>query len=191
MLAVSFDLSRTLRQLKPQAARPPPARRPDADLPFATLIDLTGPPLLLDSCVYIDALQGRRPPLIQNLMRTRICNHSAIALGELTHLFGRLDPDHPDTDKALAEITGVIGDIPAHRLHTPDDTAWGTGGILAGLMFRLGNFQAGQETRCLNDAMLYVQASGMGATLISRNLREFDLLDQLVGGVRLLFYRQV
>ncbi len=187
---MSFDLARALRQIKPQAVRPAPARRPDAALPFATVLDLTGPPLLLDSCVYIDALQGRRPPLVQNIMRSRACDHSTIALAELTHLFGRLDPRHAETEAALAQVEGVIKDIPAHRLRTPDETVWGVGGILAGLLFRLGGFQPGQETKCLNDAMLYVQAGRLGATLISRNLKEFDVLDQLVGGVRLLFYRQ-
>ncbi|NYZ16703.1 hypothetical protein HL658_29505 [Azospirillum sp. RWY-5-1] len=83
----------------------------------------------------------------------------------------------------------MVADIPPHRLQAPDEAAWGTGGMLAGQLFRLGGFQPGQETKCLNDAMLYVQAWRTGAVLVTRNLRKFDLLDQVAGGARLLFYR--
>ena len=59
-----------------------------------------GPPLLLDTAVYIDVLQGRSPPEVDELVRLRTCQHSAVCLAELTHAFGRLDPRHPGTAAA-------------------------------------------------------------------------------------------
>src|SRR5207302_8148277 len=46
----------------------------------------------------------------------------------------------------------LIRDIPSHRLIAPDTDMWGTGGILGGILFRLGSYPAGAQGKCLNDA---------------------------------------
>jgi len=51
---------------------------------------------MLDTCVYIDVAQGRTSSEVEELLTARISNHSTICLAELTHLFGRLDPSHPE-----------------------------------------------------------------------------------------------
>jgi hypothetical protein len=43
-----------------------------------------GAELLLDTCVYIDVLQGRTPASVDELLQARIINHSTICLGEMT-----------------------------------------------------------------------------------------------------------
>jgi predicted nucleic acid-binding protein len=131
---------------------------------------LAGPPLLLDTCVYLDVLQGRSPEALDRLLQARLNHHSVVCLAELSHDFGRLDPAHPGIRAVLLQLSATIDDVPAHRVMTPDAETWGMAGILAGMLFRLGGFQA-------------------GLVLVTRNLREFDLLDQLLPGGRPLFYR--
>ncbi len=49
---------------------------------------------MLDTSVYLDVLQARTPDAVDDLLRYRVCYHSAVCLAELTHVFGRLDPDY-------------------------------------------------------------------------------------------------
>jgi hypothetical protein len=48
------------------------------------------------------------------------------------------------------------------------------------MAFRLGGYQAGQERKLLNDALLYLQALEHGLVVLSGNLQDFDLLNQIV-----------
>jgi predicted nucleic acid-binding protein len=186
---LSFDLKRSLRRLKPARRTARLDRRPDAALPFISDDATGGPELLLDTCVYIDIFQDRAPVGLQTLLAARLCNHSGIALAELTHLFGRLDPRDIRTNSVIAELSGMILDIADHRLTAPSIHALGEAGILAGLTARLTGTEPGQML--LNDAALYLQAIEQGQTLVTRNVREFDWFDQLLPTGRLLLYRQV
>ncbi len=114
-------------------------------------------------------------------------NHSTVALAELTHLYGRLDPGHAGARVALSAISGVIDDIPAHRLTAPPARAFGEAGMLAGLVMRLGGRARGVEL--LNDALLFLQACEMGCALLTANFSDFDLFDQLRPGSGLRPYR--
>ena len=116
---MSFDLASSLRRLKPQRLAPSLRRRTEQDLPFAPAPATTGPELLLDTCVYIDVLQGRAPAEVKDLLSLRIVSHSTVALSELTHLFGRLDPGHPQTRGVLQQLSAVVDGIPSHRLSGP------------------------------------------------------------------------
>lgn len=185
---MSFDLAASLRRLKPQRAAKPLARRPDARLAFVSPPVAPGPELMLDTCVYIDVLQGRTPPEVDDLLALRVVNHSTVALAELTHLFGRLDPARAGTRKALRELGGVIRDIPAHRLAAPSVRAAGEAGMLAGLVARLGG--RGSSAELLNDAALALHAAETGCVLLTRNLADFDLMQQVMPANQALFYRQ-
>jgi predicted nucleic acid-binding protein len=149
-----------------------------------------GSQLLLDTCVYVDILQHRAPDRVKTLLAARLCNHSGVALAELTHLFGRLDPRDERTGRALGEISGVIADMPAHRLSPPSLNVLGEAGILAALATRLAGVGSGREQALLNDATVYLQAVEQGQTVLTRNIREFDWFDQLLPSNRVLFYRQ-
>jgi predicted nucleic acid-binding protein len=150
-----------------------------------------GPELLLDTCVYIDLLQRRAPEGIKTLLVTRLCNHSGVVLAELTHLFGRLDPRDHRTGRVLAEISGVISDMPAHRLSPPSLNVLGEAGILAALAMRLSGIGSERQQALLNDAIIYLQAVEQGQMVLTRNVREFDWFDQLLPSNRILFYRQI
>jgi len=190
---LSFDLKTSEQALKPQQWATGPLRaRAESELRWATGESRTGRPLLIDTTVYIDTLQGKAPAAIEELLRYRSIFHSAICLAELTQAFGRLDPAHASTKAALAAIAGTIADIPRHRLFAPDIDAWGKAGMLAGKALRLGRIPAGkgQERKLLNDSLIYLQARKVGAAILTRNRRDFDLLEQLVPSGAVLFYRQ-
>jgi hypothetical protein len=91
------------------------ARRTDAELPFISEEHVAGGAFLLDTCVYIDQLQDRSPDILDQLVATRQVNHSTIAIQELMHTVGVLDPVDPRTPVAVAEIRGHIRSMRPHR----------------------------------------------------------------------------
>lgn len=163
-------------------------RRADADLPFVTdRTTLAGRELLLDTSVYVDVLQGRTPTAVDRLLQTRIINHSTVALSELTHLLGALDPAHPRTAGVLKALGQTIDDIPPHRLTQPSTRACGEAGMLTGLATRLTGQANGMVL--LNDALLFLHAAEAGCALLTGNIRDFDWFDQLLPGTGVLLYR--
>jgi hypothetical protein len=188
-LTLNFDLKKSLRRIKPEQRTGALARRPDDALPFVTDEAGAGPNLLLDTCVYIDTMQGRLPAEVDGLFAARRLNHSGVALAELSHLLGRLDPRDPRTERVCSEISGVILDIRPHRLKTPSLQTLCDAGILAGLAARLAGVESGRRQAFLNDAVLYLQAIEYGQIVLTRNIREFDWFDQLLPCNRILFYR--
>lgn len=167
-------------------------RRANSELAWASDQPLIGSPLILDTCVYLDVLQGRTTAAVDELLTYRACHHSAVCLAELTHVFGRLDPAHPSTRAVLQTLRDVIEDIPPHRLQAPDTATWGEAGILAGELFRLSGAPkgAGHERKYLNDALIYLQARDIGASVLTGNVADFDFLNQLVPAVSIILYRQ-
>lgn len=188
---MSFDLARALRRIKPQRAASDVQRRSLANLPTVQAPISAGAELLLDTCVYIDVLQGRTPEAVDDLLQARIVNHSTVCLSELTHLFGRLDPTHSGTKGVLREIRRVIEDMPGHRLSAPTANAMGEAGMLAGLAARLSGAASGGSQTLLNDAGIYLQALERGWIVITRNVRDFELFDQLLPAGRVLFYERI
>jgi len=188
---LGFDLSETLRSLKPQKHTGTLERRVDEDLPWVADEPAIGGPLFLDTSVYLDVLQGRSPVEVDRLLTYRLCHHSSVCLSELTHAFGRLDPKHDSTKAVLETVEATVDDIPAHRLHAPDVAIWGQAGVLAGLLFRLSNLPKGEghERRFVNDTLVLLQARQLGASVLTGNVRDFDFLTQIVPTGRIILYR--
>lgn len=191
MWTLAFDLDASLRRLKPEKKVAPLVRRPDHELTFVDHEPTVGPPLLLDTTVYIDVLQARVPQAVKDLLRIRQVNHSSVAVGELTHQFGRLDPAHPQTKTALEQIRGALDDIPGHRLSTPSLQVVAEAGMVAGLVARLRGLTRTDRQPFLNDATLFLHALESGSTLLSRNIADMDVIEQLVPTGRVLLYRQI
>jgi predicted nucleic acid-binding protein len=188
---LSFDLRRAEREQKPQKGEAPLRQRPASSLRWAKEEPKTGGPILLDATVYIDVLQGKAPQEVVDLLRARSVFHSAVCLAELTHAFGRLNPKDPRTSKALATIAAVITeDVPRHRLFAPDTQSWGEAGMLAGKILRLAGLPTGRglERKLLNDSLIYLQAGKIGAAVVTRNRRDFDLLTQVSPKGAAIFY---
>ena len=179
-----FDLQGTLRRLKPHKRLERLTRRANSELAWASDEPLIGGALILDTSVYLDVLQARTPDAVDELLTYRVCYHSAVCLAELTHVFGRLDPAHPSTSGVLQTVRSVIEDIPRHRLQAPDTATWGEAGMLAGELFRLSGAPkgAGHERKYLNDALIYLQARGIGASVLTRECRRLRLPEPTCSG---------
>ncbi|RUX09669.1 DNA-binding protein [Mesorhizobium sp. M8A.F.Ca.ET.059.01.1.1] len=184
-----FDVEAALRSLRGFPTRAL-ARRTDDKLPFVNEGELGGQALLLDTCVYIDRLQGKAPVLVQQIMDARHNNHSAICIQELAHTLGVLKPDDPRTAIVHQAISEVLRSMPGHRILTPDADVLGRAAVLNGVLCRLQGYQKGQSRlRCLHDCTLYLQASKSGLVLLTRNIADYDFCGQLVPGGKVLFYR--
>lgn len=186
-----IDVARSLRRLRPDGWAGALARRNREALPFVGSEPTAGPPLLLDTTVYIDALQGRLPSSVNTLMRLRTLQHHALCLAELAHAIGRADPAHPRTAASVASVVAVVEAVPEHRLDTGTSPGVAVeAGILSGLVFRLGGFQPGQEVAAQTDATLFLHALERGYEVLTRNVRDYDFMLQIVPAGRVWLYER-
>lgn len=185
-----FDFEASIRwaRFDPQRTL---SRRPDADLPFIGEQAEAGQELLLDTCVYIDGLQGRSPDVVGQMLKIRLSNHSTVAVQELMHTVGVLDPAHPGTKDVVRQIGILVGGMPAHRIFTPDADTLGRAALLSGILCRLQGYQKDARLRALHDCILFLQAQKLGFSVLTANVSDFDYLLQLIPAGRALFYRPV
>ena len=101
---------------------------------------------------------------------------------------GSLEPRHLGTAQAVKELVAAIERRPVHRTISPDREIWLEAGILVGVLTRLQQYSASDRRRVLNDALLFATARKHGLTVLTRNLRDFDLLQQLEPSCAVLFY---
>lgn len=187
MAAFDFDAARRWARLDPGKTL---VRRPDAELPFIDDADTGGQALLLDTCVYIDQMQGRTPARMDAFIASRQVNHSTVAIQELMHAVGVLNPADPRTSVAIAEIRRQIRAMPAHRVSTPYPDILGRAALLSGILCRLQGYAADARLRALMDCTLFLQARKLGLAVLTANVGDFDLLLQLVPSGSVLFYRK-
>lgn len=146
--------------------------------------------LLYDTTVYIDILQGRFPAHEKEFV-LRACQtwHSPVALAELAAGCGLLDPDHPQTPAIVEQVQAVTERMPVHRTINPDSDTWQEAGMLSGVLTRLAGYAKGERRRALNDALIFATARKHGCVVLTRDIRDFDFLEQLDPYGRVLFYR--
>ncbi len=181
-----FDFRSAARLARPTTTL---SRRADADLPFLTEADLAGPGVLLDTCVYIDQLQGRLHARVERLIETRHAHHPSVAIQELMHTVGVLDPAHSGTAAIVGAIGTLIESMPAHRIRVPDVDTLGRAAVLSGVLCRLHGYQNDQRRKALQDCVLFLQAIKDGLTVVTKNIKDFDYLLQLIPEGRALMYR--
>lgn len=184
----AFDIDSALRWARFDPGRTL-SRRADGALPFASEEELAGQALLLDTCVYIDQMQGRAPRIVEQLVETRHVNHSTIAIQELLHTVGVLRPDDARTASAVHAIRTQVAAMPDHRVFTPDAEVLGRAALLAGMLCRLRGYARDARFKALQDSTLFLQAQKLGCTVLTRNIAEFDYLLRLVPAGRALIYR--
>ncbi len=187
MASFDFDAAVRWARLDPRRTL---ARRPDAELPFVDEDRIAGGALLLDTCAYIDQVQDRTPDVVDRILATRQVKHSIVAIQELMHAVGVLNPDDRRTPRAIAEIRGLIRSMPPHRIFAPDVDVLGRAALLAGIVCRLQGYAAGHKLRILHDCVLMLHAQKLGLTLLTANVGDFDILLQLLRSGGVLFYRQ-
>jgi predicted nucleic acid-binding protein len=188
-VSTGFDLARALRRYRPEKFIHKLARRDEADLLFVDEADPAGAPLLLDTGVYIHVLRGRTPLKVDTLLAERTLFHSATVISELTYQFGARVPQNERERRAREGLADAISGMPPHRVVLPSTGTWGEAGILAGMRARTGGFAGDPGPRALNDALVFLQALSLGAFVLTENVADFDILQQLVPAGRALFYR--
>ena len=185
----AFDIEAALRWARFDP-RKTLSRRDDALLPFASEEELAGQPLLLDTCVYIDQMQARAPAFLERLIASRQVNHSTVAIQELMHSVGVLNPDDVRTRTVVAAVQAQILAMPDHRVFAPDADILGRAALLGGILCRLQGYVRDARLKAQQDCVLFLQAQKLGFTVLTANIVDFDFLLQLVPSGRALFYRK-
>lgn len=186
-MSSSVAFQQSLRRLKPEKHRKRLLYRDRFQLRFLSDLKPPFPKLLLDTTVYIDALQGRLPDYVAVALRAGSLWHSMVTEAELAALAGLLDPTHPATAGVIAQVAASIDLRPTHRILIPDRDIWREAGILAGLA-RLQRYGKNEQRKALNDALIFLTAAKSGCVVLTRNLSEFDLLMQLDARGQAIFY---
>ena len=186
---MSSDFERTLRRLKPDKRRLRLKPRQESALAFLGTRFVKPCPLLYDTTVYVDILQGRFPAAEEPLLRGADAWHSTVAESELCSACALLDPAHNDTRDVIGQIKAIIDRMPPHRTIAPDHEIWCDAGILAGAIARLQGIPRPDRRRILNDALIFATARKHGYTVLTRNIIDFDFLQQLDPSGRVMFYR--
>lgn len=181
-----FDAARRWARFDPRTTL---ARRLEDELPFVNQSLTAGQGLLLDTCVYIDQMQDRSPHLLDDVIAQRQVNHSTVAIQELMHTVGILDPSDPRTADVIETIGSQIKAMPPHRTFAPDAEVLGRAALLSGILCRLQGYDRNAKLRALQDCVLFLQAQKLGLVILTANVGDYDILLQLIPGGRVLFYR--
>jgi len=145
--------------------------------------------ILYDTTVYIDLEKSSFPVELDSLLAQRSPWHSTVVESELVYLCGRLDPHHPGTGAIVQEIDTILQHWPPTRVVTPDRATWREASVLTGILARAAGATAEDRGRTMNDALIFLSAVQHGCAVLSRNVRDFDLLMQLVPEGKAVFYR--
>ena len=187
MAEFDFEAARRWARFDPQRTL---ARRGDEELPFVNGRLVGGQGLLLDTCVYIDQMQDRSPQVLDDLIAQRQINHSTVAIQELMHTVGVLNPADARTGGVVDEIGKQIKAMPPHRIFAPDVEVLGRAALLSGILCRLQGYEKADKLRALQDSVLFLQAQKLGLVVLTANVSDFDILLQLMPMGRALFYQQ-
>ena len=123
------------------------------------------------------------------ILRATEAWHSPVTEAELAAAIGLLDPNRSDTREIVEQIRAVIERRPSYRTIVPDPEIWREAGILSGVLARLQGYGKDHRRRALNDALLFASARKHGCVVLTRNVVDFDLLQQLDRAASVLFYK--
>ena len=186
---MSSEFKIILRRLKPEKHQKPLRSRPESELAFIESAGSRPAKLLYDTTVYIDILQDRFPGRGEVMLRAAEAWHSPVTEAELAATCGLLDPAHAQTRGIIEQVIAVIERRPSHRTLPTDPEIWREAGILSGTLARLQGYKSDQRRRVLNDALLFATARKHGCFVLTRNVLDFDFLQQLDPSGNVLFYR--
>ncbi len=173
-----------MRRTAPRPDQPSPGLpSPGLPSPGLPLLGAAVPdgPVVLDTNVLINALTGRGPLVLRQMLQTLPRFFvSAPTRAELAWISGRLDPAHPGTARVVAAAHGVSRIDPAKVL-VPDDVDWRTAGERAG---RIAREAAGGGRRIatafdrvelIHDTLTAIVAARAGCMVITED-RDFAAL---------------
>ncbi len=183
------EFGAALRRLKPEKHRQRLTARTESELDFLGSGKNRPTKLLYDTTVYVDILQNRFPQDAERMLRATEAWHSPVTEAELAAACGLLDPAHPGTRQIVEEIRQIIERRPTYRTITPDPGIWREAGVLSGMLARLLGYGKDQRRKVLHDALLFTSARKHGYVVLTRNVTDFDFLQQLDPSGRVLFYK--
>lgn len=175
---------------------PREGNHPPAPLP---MLGPTAPngPVLLDTNVFINALTGRGPPVLRQMLQVLPRFFvAAPTRAELAWLTGRLDPAHSGTARVLAETKAAQAHIDPVMVLLPDDADWRAAGESAGRVAR--DLASGgrriatafDRMELIHDALIAVLAVRAGCTVVTED-RDFAAFARLDGRLRVVFYERI
>jgi predicted nucleic acid-binding protein len=187
-LTLSSEFRATLRRLKPEKQRTALKPRDQSELDFIPSTGNRPAKLLYDTTVYIDILQNRFPQNGEVMLRAAEAWHSPVTEAELAASCGLLNPADARTRGVTEQIVAIIEQRPSYRTLATDPEIWREAGILSGTLARLQGYKSDQRRRVLNDALLFATARQHGCAVLTRNVVDFDFLQQLDPSGKVLFY---
>ena len=186
---MTIDLASGLRRIKLDRRRarlnPRPART------LAGVADIAGggrAAFVMDTNVYIRAAAGTLPAEVRALVGSGLLYHCSVCVAELALGVANADPAHPGWEELRDHYRGVIERIPETRLLSPDAHVWAEAGLIAGTLARTQNYQRHQRKECLNDALIFLTAAKAGLPVLTANVTEFDLIQQLAPAGRFVYF---
>ena len=153
-------------------------------------------PVVIDTNVFINALAGRGPVVLRDLLQAvpRLFV-AAPTRAELAWVSGRLDPGHPGTGRVLALFAAQMARIDAAKILVPDDEDWVAAGRFAGAAARImagGGRRIGtafDRVELISDALIAILALKARLTIVTADL-DFEVLARIIPGLAVLFYDQ-
>lgn len=146
-------------------------------------------PVLLDTCVYLDSGKGKLPLGARRLVAETLLFHSSICIAEMTYLFGRLDPTHPETPTTLSFISETLSRVRADRTMVPSREAYVEAGIITGTLVRTQSLGPPERRKLMHDVLVLLTARQIGYPVLTANAKDFDLIQQLAPDGKVIYYR--
>lgn len=187
----TFDLDAALRRVKPEKRREPLRRRDKLNFVPEDVAPAEIGPVLLDTCVYLDAGKRKLPRGAQRLVAGSPLFHCSVCIAEIAYAFGRLDPTHPATPSALDFLRGILERVQIFRTVAPARDAYLEAGIIAGTLTRTQSLGREGRRKLMHDALVFLAARQIGYPVLTANAEDFDLIQQLAPGGKVLYYRPV
>lgn len=167
----------------------PILRRDRATLPFDAAAVAPTDRIMLDTTVYLDALKAPGlPAAIARLVATNALLHSSVAAAELAVSTGHLDPADARTPIYRQPLVDTLDSMAPSSIVSPSADAWIEAAAIAGICARIHGYAKQDRRKLLHDALIFLSATEVGAVLISRNIKDMDLLLNFRPAARILLY---
>jgi hypothetical protein len=186
--SLTIDLRKIIRSRKPEKRQTRLTARPNANLIRASDIAGMGRQVFVpDTNIYIMDAAGILPLAAETIINQGLMFHCSICLAEVSVGVGKYAPKASDWRMVADHYAGLFASVPANRLLVPDAETWVDAGMVAGILARTQGFQKQQSRGLLNDAVIYLCAAKNGLPVLTDNKADFDLLQQVAPGGRIIF----
>jgi predicted nucleic acid-binding protein len=184
---LTIDVAASLRRIKPDKRRGSLSPRPAHAIVHAAAV-ARPTELVVDTNVYIRSFANTLPPAVEALVDQSLLFHCSVCVAELTAGIANADPAHAGWESLRDHYVALIERFPESRILTADAEIWTEAGLISGTLARTQNHQRHQRKECLNDALIFLTAAKAGVPVLTSNRVEFDLIQQLAGRGRFVYY---